>query len=98
MACCSFFVSGAAACSSGDNGGNGNTGGTTHEHTYSEDWSYDRTYHWHAATCEHGNEVSGKDEHIFTDNTCTVCGYEKEIPASEGLAFELSESGDACRA
>ena len=22
-------------------------------HTYSDEWSYDGAYHWHAATCEH---------------------------------------------
>ncbi len=35
---------------------------TPHVHTYSKDWSYDETYHWHAATCSH-NEVSDKAMH-----------------------------------
>ena len=62
-----------------------------HEHTFSDSWSKDGTYHWHAATCEHTTEVSGKAKHKFGDwtttkeateesegskeRTCTVCGY-----------------------
>ena len=46
-------------------------------HTYSTEWSYDATYHWHAATCGHENEISDCTEHTFNaDNVCTVCGYD----------------------
>lgn len=59
-----------------------------HEHTYSEDWEKDLTYHWHAATCGHTNEVSGKAKHSFNSGvlksdgseklyTCSACGYTK---------------------
>lgn len=61
-----------------------------HEHTFSDSWSKDGTYHWHAATC--GHEVTeGKAAHSFGDWTttkeateeaegsrersCTVCEY-----------------------
>ena len=60
-----------------------------HEHTFSDEWSSDETYHWHAATCEHTTEVSDKDEHDWDEGkvtteptvdtegvktfTCTVC-------------------------
>ncbi|MCI7800077.1 MAG: formylglycine-generating enzyme family protein, partial [Spirochaetia bacterium] len=60
-------------------------------HAYSEDWTSDATDHWHAATCEHAEEVSGKAAHSFGDWTvtkeateeaegsrarsCTVCRY-----------------------
>ena len=63
---------------------------TQHEHTYSTDWACNETYHWYAATCGHGNEVSGLGEHIWDAGvvvtqsthttagemayTCTVCG------------------------
>ncbi len=64
-----------------------------HVHTFSEDWSSDETYHWHKATCEHTEEVSGKAEHTFEEVTvastctkegkkskvCSVCGYEKDV-------------------
>ena len=62
-----------------------------HEHTFAEDWTSDATHHWHAVTCEHKTEVSGKAAHSFGDWTttkeateevegtreksCTVCGY-----------------------
>ena len=40
-------------------------------HAYSEDWTSDATDHWHAATCEHTTEVSGKAKHNFGDWTVT---------------------------
>ena len=57
-------------------GGNGNEdkGSQDHVHTYSTEWKSDKTYHWHKATCEHVDEVSGKAEHTIVDGECTVCG------------------------
>ena len=62
-----------------------------HTHKFSTDWTYDGTYHWKAATCEHSSEVSEKAAHSFgewtttkeateeaegsKERTCTVCGY-----------------------
>lgn len=62
-----------------------------HEHSFSKDWTSNATDHWHAATCEHAEEVSDKAAHTFGDWTvtkeateetegsrarsCTVCGY-----------------------
>lgn len=49
-----------------------------HEHTFAEEWSSDATNHWHAATCEHKDEVSDKAAHTWGDDgKCTVCGREK---------------------
>ena len=64
-----------------------------HEHTFASEWSKDDENHWHAATCEHTEEVSDKSAHTFNDGeittqptyaedgiktfTCTVCGYTK---------------------
>lgn len=31
-----------------------------HTHAFSNDWSHDAKSHWHAATCEHTDEVSKK--------------------------------------
>lgn len=46
-----------------------------HEHTYSQKWSHDKTYHWHASTCGH-DVVSGKGKHTFDSNwVCTECAY-----------------------
>ncbi len=67
-------------------GGNGGQQG--HTHTFSSEWSYDETYHWHDATCGH-DVVSDKAEHDFKETTinptyeakgytlheCKVCDY-----------------------
>ena len=61
-----------------------------HEHSFAADWSKDATNHWHAATCEHKNEVKDKAAHTWDAGkvtkepteteagvktyTCTVCG------------------------
>ena len=53
--------------------------GTAHGHTFSTEWSYNELTHWHEATCEHTDLVSGFGAHTFgTDGKCTVCGYEKQ--------------------
>ncbi len=45
-------------------------------HTYADNWSSNSTHHWHEATCEHTDEVSGRAEHNYDDdNICTICGY-----------------------
>lgn len=50
----------------------------THTHQFSKDWTYDETYHWHAAMCEHTDEVADKAEHDFRSNgVCKVCDYNK---------------------
>ena len=46
--------------------------GTTHTHTYSDSWTSDATYHWHAATCEHVNEKSDKEKHNWDEGVVTV--------------------------
>lgn len=51
-----------------------NNGGQDHVHTYSTEWTFDETYHWHKATCEHKDEVSGKAEHTAVNGKCSVCG------------------------
>ena len=67
---------------------------STHEHTYSEKWSVDSEYHWHAATCEHTSEVSSKDFHSYgSDGKCSVCDYKNPHVITESQwvrAFEKS--------
>ena len=64
-----------------------------HVHSYSEDWTYDETNHWHEATCGDTDTVSGKASHSWDSGTvtkeagctetgemkytCTVCGATK---------------------
>ena len=76
-----------------------------HTHTYSEEWSSDETYHWHAATCEHTDKVKDKAEHTFTTQvvepsfesggytiyTCSVCGYSYTGNETAQLQHHYSE-------
>ncbi len=65
-----------------------------HEHTYSESWSSDENYHWHPATCEHTDAVSGKSAHTpNAEGLCSVCnrrvffvqgGFQRYVYASDG--------------
>ena len=60
--------------------------------TYSEEWSYDETYHWHSATSGDLTRYKNKGEHTFTEwsyseiddegkqtksRKCSVCGKEE---------------------
>ena len=59
-----------------------------HTHTFSEEYVYGKTYHWHPATCGHKVQFE-VEEHIYVDevveptyekggytiHTCSVCGY-----------------------
>jgi len=52
-----------------------------HTHTYSEDWSTNATHHWHKATCDHTDETSSYGEHVYdneSDTICNTCSYERE--------------------
>ncbi len=49
-----------------------------HEHTFSDQWTYDENNHWHAATCDDTTEKKDSAAHTFGDDgKCTVCGYER---------------------
>ena len=61
-----------------------------HEHTFSEDWSKDETHHWHAATCDHADEVADKAEHSYVDGVC-ICGAEEpEAPHEHSYTAEVT--------
>ena len=55
-----------------------------HTHTFESEWTYDSENHWHAASCLHEIEVSGKAPHVDSDGdgVCDVCseGSEPEVP------------------
>ncbi|MGN0817522.1 MAG: InlB B-repeat-containing protein [Candidatus Coproplasma sp.] len=49
---------------------------SSHTHEFSDEWTCDSSAHWHAATCSHSGEISGKAEHDFNaDGVCVICGY-----------------------
>lgn len=65
-----------------------------HEHTYSDVWTCDAFYHWHASTCGH-EDVSDIEEHTFSDwnekdaitliRTCNECNYVEEKLNNENI-------------
>ena len=77
-----------------------------HEHSFAEQWTYDVTHHWKAATCGHTAEVSEKAEHTYgeyvsnkdatteADGTktreCTVC-ERKDTVTDEGTKIKVPE-------
>ena len=72
------FAFALAACDDGEaTGGSG-----TYTHTYSEQWSYNDTDHWHACTGADCDEVTDKAAHtwdngtITAEPTCTAKGEE----------------------
>lgn len=67
-----------------------------HTHTYSDGWTNDEINHWHSATCEHANEVSGKQSHTFDNGICTVCGYEQgTVPHTHTFAETWTSDADS---
>ena len=78
----------------------GNAGGTTEiakdswvisatGHSYSNEWTYNETHHWKAATCEHTTEQSEYAEHSLTNNEC-ACGYTVSFAIElEGKTFNF---------
>ena len=65
--------SGAQQGSSGTQQGGGQS--SEHTHSFSNEWKKDDEFHWHAATCEHTDEISGKEAHTMSGGACSVCGY-----------------------
>ena len=52
-----------------------------HEHTFSDEWSYNDTNHWHEATCGHdlradegAHTFETVKDGIATSSVCTICG------------------------
>ena len=73
-------ATGFAACDNGTENStdSGNAGGAQHEHTWSENYSYNDTMHY--KICASCTEKSEEGEHTYGADgyTCTVCGYENE--------------------
>ncbi len=92
------FSIGVAAC-------NSNGGQSGHKHTFSSEWSYDETYHWHDSTCGH-DVVSEKAEHSFVVTTidptyeaqgykhheCSKCGYFYNDEYVDPLSHHFSDA------
>ena len=66
-----------------------NYGGTI-AHTYSEDWSYDSTAHWHEAVC--GCDASSDySAHQNVNGFCSTCN--RPLNSTVGVIYDLSADG-----
>ena len=81
-----------------------------HVHTYSTDWTRDATHHWHASTCGHTEEISGKAVHVFgnwtvtkdptdtqagrNERTCKYCAYVDSVVLQPALEGFVFVKGD----
>lgn len=63
-----------------------------HEHTFETGWTNDASNHWHAATCEHKDEVSDKAAHTLSDGVCAVCGYKAPHEHTFATAWTYDET------
>ena len=48
-----------------------------HVHSYSDEWSYNSNGHYHKCTFIGCSNTSDIEEHVFVDNVCSICGYNK---------------------
>jgi len=66
----------------------------THTHTFEQGYSgKNETHHWHKATCEHADEISGKAPHVFENHECTVCGYTQSQEPPKTVIVTLNYDG-----
>ncbi len=84
------------ACGGNDGGdGTGSAGSHSgdHTHTFEEHWSTDETSHWHAANCEHVDEIADKADHVDEDgnDVCDVCGFRKNHVHTYEEAWTMGE-------
>lgn len=46
-----------------------------HTHDFQTEWTNDETHHWQTCKDETCTEITGKAEHDFENDVCSVCGY-----------------------
>ena len=68
-----------------------------HEHTYSENWSFDTRYHWRAATCEHTTEKADYEKHTLVDGKCK-CGFEHTHDWDTAWSYNEDQHWHNCKA
>ncbi len=67
---------------------------TAHTHTFEEHWFTDEENHWHAASCEHEDEVADKAAHVDEDgnDVCDVCGFRQNHKHTYAEAWTWNEA------
>lgn len=69
-----------------------------HVHTYSNEWEYSDTLHWHEANCEHNDERKDIEAHVFDnacDPDCNVCGYTR-TPSDHIYLNDCDKTCEVC--
>ncbi len=66
------------------------------EHTYSDEYSFNATHHWFAATCAHTTEAKDMGEHEFLPGTrvCGVCLKSVPTTAAYKIEYYLQDETD----
>lgn len=64
------------------------------EHSFSQKWSFDSKYHWHAAICEHKDEKKDYGVHTIEEGICSICQME-EAPEDHTHEYKEWEIVDA---
>lgn len=60
-----------------------------HEHSFSSEWTWDESAHWHAPLCTDTTEVIDYEPHSIDDaGRCTICGYQHEHTYSEDFEYD----------
>lgn len=66
-----------------------------HEHSWSDEWSNNKTHHWHSPACNDTDELKDKAEHSFVGNICSECHYNRTIPeAAEFPQTDFMDVGE----
>ena len=81
------------SCTCGEKGTETFESGETAPHSYSTEWSSDKTNHWHK--CANCDAVADKAAHRYDnacDTTCNDCGKTREITHSYGEAWSSDET------
>lgn len=64
-----------------------------HEHTFSEEWSSDKTHHWKVATCSHTSVKGELNSHSDSDSdgTCDTCSSHVHVVNLVGICTACGE-------
>ncbi len=77
----------------GGSGDQGDPGGdVNHTHNFSQEWTYDDTNHWHAATCGHIVKADVARHQYGNGGKCEICGYDKY---TQGVVYTISPDGQS---
>lgn len=69
-------------------------GKDNHEYTYSDQWSYNQTDHWHGATCEHTDKKKDIVAHKDSNNDGKYGTLKRKYLEDIGLDWTIANLPD----